>query len=402
LTLEQAEQIAVRNHPRIASASLTAQAAGAVVDQVKSSYYPAVSGSLTSAGADNGTAIAAGTLQTSALSSRAATGVSISQLVTDFGRTSNLVESAKLRAAAQDRSVTASRADVLVRVDRAFYATLAAEAVLKVAQATVDARNLTLRQVQALAKSSLKSTLDVSFAQVAVSEAELALYQAENNAKLNHAVLAAALGYERDEPFSLTDVATPPQLTPDVEGLVSEALNNRPDLAAVRLNQSAADRFAQAEKRLMFPSVSLIGVGGVVPVHTQQFPGTYGAAGVNVTIPVLNGGLFGARRTEAEFRARAAGKDAEDLSVQVASSVRVAWLEANNAFRRLDVTARLVEQASQALHLATARYEIGLGSILELTQAQLAQTSAQIGAVNARYDYLSRLSNLNYATGALR
>jgi outer membrane protein len=117
---------------------------------------------------------------------------------------------------------------------------------------------------------------------------------------------------------------------------------------------------------------------------------------------VLNGGLFGARRTEAEFRARAAGKDAEDLSVQVASSVRVAWLEANNAFRRLDVTARLVEQASQALHLATARYEIGLGSILELTQAQLAQTSAQIGAVNARYDYLSRLSNLNYATGALR
>ena len=401
-TLKEAEELAVRNHPRIASAAYTARAAGEVVSETKAARYPSLTGSITTAGADQGTAMAAGALQTSSLSSRAATGVSVTQMITDFGRTSNLVESAKLRATSGDRTVDAARADILLRVDTAYYDTLAADAVLKVAQATVDARRVTLRQVQALAASSLRSTLDVSFAEVAVSEAELDLYQAENRAKSSHALLSAALGYEKDEPFLLADVASPPELTPDLEQLVKEALSSRPDLAALRLDESADRRFAEAERRLMYPSFSLIAAAGVVPAHQQPFPGNYSAAGVNVTIPVLNGGLFSARRAEAQFRAQATGKKAEELAIDVAAAVRLAWFEANNAFRRLDVTARLVQQAAQALHLASARYDAGLGGIVELTQAQLAQTSAQIAAVNARYEYLNRLARLSYATGALR
>ena len=88
--------------------------------------------------------------------------------------------------------------------------------------------------------------------------------------------------------------------------------------------------------------------------------------------------------------------------MQIAGSVRVAWLEADIAWRRLDVTARLVDQANTALRLAKARYDIGLSGILELTQAQLSQTSAQIAAANAKYDYLTRMANLNYAIGAFR
>ena len=122
---------------------------------------------------------------------------------------------------------------------------------------------------------------------------------------------------------------------------------------------------------------------------------------MNISIPFLNGGLFAARRAEAEFRALGAGKDAVALSIQITASVRVAWLEADTGWRRLDVTARLVEQATTALRLANARYDIGLSGILELTQAQLAQKSAQIAAANAKYDYLTRLANLNYAIGAL-
>ena len=128
----------------------------------------------------------------------------------------------------------------------------------------------------------------------------------------------------------------------------------------------------------------------------------YSAAGLNISIPFLNGGLLNARRAEAEFRARGAEKDAEALSLQIAASVRVAWMEADKAWRRLDVTARLVDQATTTLRLANARYEIGLSGILELTQAQFSQTSAQIAAANAKYDYLTRVANLNYAIGAFR
>jgi outer membrane protein len=402
LTLEEAEQRAIKNHPRIAAASLNAQAAGAAVKQVRSAFQPLLSGNLTSVGADRDTSIAAGSVQTSGLASRAATGLGLSQLLTDFGRTSSLAESARLRAAAQDRNVATTRAQVLLQVEQAYYSVLASDAVLKVAQARLEMQRVTLRQVRALAASSLKSTLDVSFAEVSVSEAELALYQSENAAKANHALLSAAIGDDRDAQFAVADVPLPGRVADDAETLVLEALKNRPDLSVARLNQSAAERFVEAEKKLRYPAVSAVGVFGIVPIHQKNFSDQYSAAGLNISIPFLNGGLYAARRAEAEFRARGAGKEAEAIGVQVAASVRVAWIEADNAWRRLDVTARLVDQATTALRLAKTRYDIGLSGILELTQAQLSQTSARIAAANAKYDYLNRLANLNYAIGAFR
>jgi outer membrane protein len=119
-------------------------------------------------------------------------------------------------------------------------------------------------------------------------------------------------------------------------------------------------------------------------------------------VPILNGKLYAAREGEAFSRALASDKDVEDLAVRVTEQVRVAWLEANTAFRRLDVTARLVEQAERSLRLAQTRYDNGLGSIVELNQAQLNQVSAEITAAGAKYDYLARRAELAFVTGSLR
>ena len=370
LTLEAAEQLAIKNHPRIASATFSAQAAGTTIKQVRSALQPLVTGNLTSVGAERDTAISAGTLQTSGLASRAATGLGFSQLLVDFGRTSTLAESARLRAAAQDRNVATVRSQILLQVEQVYYSVLAAEEVLKVAHARVEMQRLTLRQVSALAESHLRSTLDVSFAEVAVSEAELALYQAENAAKANHALLSAAIGDDKDGEYAVADIPLPGPIASDAETLVREGLKNRPDLSVAKLNQSAAERFAEAEHKLRYPSISAVGVVGVTPVHQQNFSNQYTAAGLNISIPFLNGGLYAARRSEAELRARGSGKDAEALVVQIAAGIRVAKIEADNSWRRIDVTARLVDQAGKALRLAKARYEIGLSGILELTQAQ--------------------------------
>jgi outer membrane protein len=121
-----------------------------------------------------------------------------------------------------------------------------------------------------------------------------------------------------------------------------------------------------------------------------------------VNIPIFNGGLFSARKSEALLRAQAADRDVQDYSLHVSRDVQSAWFDANNAFHRLDITARLVDQAAKALHLAQARYDAGLGSIVELNQAQLSETSAEIDAAGAKYDYLSRRTALDYALGALR
>jgi len=128
----------------------------------------------------------------------------------------------------------------------------------------------------------------------------------------------------------------------------------------------------------------------------------YGAAGLNISIPIFNGKLYSARQGEAEYRAQAATKDAEALRVGIARDVRIAWFETNNAYQRLDVTSRLVQQTRRALRLAQARYENGLGSIVELNEAQLSETSAEITAAGAKYEYLSRRAALDYSTGAIQ
>ncbi|MGA3201409.1 MAG: TolC family protein [Bryobacteraceae bacterium] len=402
LTLAEAEEIALHNHPRVSSALLIAEAAKLGVTEARAPLYPQAFGVLTGVAAEHGSTLAAGTVQTSSLYSRVAAGVGVTQLITDFGRTGNLVASAKARAAAQDQKAVNVRAAIRIVVDQAYYQALAANAILKVAQAVSANRALLLRQVRALAQSSLKSTLDVSFAEVVASEAELGLVRAENDARAAQAHLSAALGSEQSEVFELTDEPLPAPLDPDPEPLRTRAMQQRPDLAALEASQEAARRFAQAERDLSRPTVGLMGVAGALPDTDPRLKGTYSAAGFNVTIPILNGRLYSARRTEAELRAQAAEKDVLDLAVRVSEQVRMAWLEADTAFRRIDVTARLVAEAQQALRLARTRYDIGLGSIVEVNQAQLSEVSAEIAAAGANYDYLSRRAALAFVTGDLR
>jgi outer membrane protein len=402
VSLAQAQDMALHNHPRIAAAELTAQASGFAVKEARSGYFPTLSANITGVGTEHGSVLSAGAVTTSSIYSRQSSGVAASQMITDFGRTKNLTKSAELRNESQNQNVTNTRAQVLVAVQQTYYRALAAQSVLKVAQATLDLRRVTLRQVTALAQSALRSTVDVSFAQVNESQAELDLFHAENDATAAHSQLSAAMGYDRDQAFSLSDEALPPPLVPDVDKLIQQADRARPDLAALRLNQQALDRFAEAEKDLRNPTISAAAVAGVAPVRDPRLPESYSAAGLNINIPVFNGGLFKARREEAESRAAAAAKDVQDLSVQVARDVRVAWLNANDTFRRLDVTARIVAQANEAVRLAQARYDASLGSIVELNTAQLNQTSAQIAAASAKYDYLSARAALNFTMGVLR
>jgi len=401
-TLSQVEEMAVQHHPRIASSELTAQASHAAVSEARAALFPTLSSNLTGVEAEHSSTLSAGALTTSSLYSRGAVGLVANQMLTDFGRTSSLVQSAKLRNESQKKNIETVREQIRMEVRGAYFEELAAESVLKVARATLGLRQVTLRQVTALARNSLRSTVDVSFAQVSVSQAQLDVLNAENDVRANHARLSAAMGYESEQAFSLVDEPMPPPLNPDVNALVTQAMRERPDLAALRLNQESLDRFADAEKRLRNPTISAAAAAGAAPVRDPRLQETYAAAGININIPIFNGGLYRARHEGALARAAAASKDAEDLSVAVARDVRVAWLNANDAFQRLDVMDRLVAEAKEAQRLAQARYDASLGSIVELSQAQLNQTTAEIGAAAARYTYLSRRAALDYAMGALR
>jgi outer membrane protein len=402
LTLRQAEAAALANHPRINAAQLEAEAARQQVTEVRSSFYPTISGNLTGAGAGDNARIAAGALNNPVIYSRAAAGFTASQLLYDFGRTGDLAASYRFSAIAQQDLAHATQAGVVLAVRGAYYRALRAQSVLAVASGTVQARQTVDDQVHALAASKLKSGLDVSFADVNLSEAKLLLVSARNNVDAAFAELSAAMGLASPVRFTLSDEPMPPAPPDDFQRILETAIRQRPELEALRARQEAAVKLFQSEKNLWLPSVSAVTSLGVVPGHSEQLPARYAAAGLNINVPIFNGHLFSARREEADLRARAAAARVQDQQLSIMRDLRASWLQAQDAFQRMDLTRQLYEQSRQALDLAQARYDIGLSSIVELSQAQLNLTSAQIAQATSRYDYQLRHSELLYEMGELR
>ena len=402
LTLAQAEQTAMANNPAVSSAQFTARAAGQVPLEVGSNFKPTLIGNITGVGADSGSRLAAGALNNPIVFNRLGLGLNLNQLVTDFGRTSSLVASAKLRASAEDQNALTVRAEILLQVDRAYFNLLRSQSVLTVAQQTVSARQLLSDQVTKLAENKLKSQLDVSFANVNLAQAKIDLAGAENDVRSADAQLASAMGVPGQPHFTLAEEPTPGAPPDKIDGLIRDAIQQRPELASLRLEENAAQRFLQAEKDLNRPTISVIAAAGVVPAADAAVPGQYGAIGANVAIPILNGGLFKARQNEAQLRALAANRDVQDLQNRVMRDVKVAYLEASTAYQRVGLTAQLLEQARLSLNLAEGRYRLGLSSIVELSQAQLNYTAAQIASATAKYDYQTQHSLLQFQVGALR
>ena len=402
LTLAEARRLAIQNNPRFTSAQLNAAASYQVPLQYKSNYQPSVAASFTSVEADNGSRLASGGLNNPVVYSRVGSGLTVGQMITDFGRTSNLVGMANLQAQAQDQVTEATRAQILLIASRAYFALLRAHAVLKVADQTVQARSLVSEQVTALAQSKLKSTLDVSFANVNLADAKLLQIQAQNDVKAAEADLATAIGLPNESGFVLDEEPMPDPLPDRVSDLVRDAIQQRPELKQLRLQQGAAERFTKAEHALYYPYVGIIGTSGFVPTGYSTIPGRYGAIGLNITIPVFNGGLFKARQTQAELKAKAATQDTNDLENQVTRDLRVAYLNAMTAYDRMGLTAQLLQQANLAMDLAQTRYDAGLGTIVELSTAQLNQTSAQIANTSATYDYQTQRVIVDYQAGTLR
>lgn len=403
LSLQQAESLALANQPRMLAAQLRAHASVERIREARAGLFPTVS--FNSAGvkvADTGTSTAAGNVTTSSISDRFAFGGNLSQLVTDFGRTHALIASERASSEAQSDLATLTRAQVRLNVREAYYAALGGEMVLRAARAALTNRQLVLRQLNVLEQNQLRSTLDVNFAAVLVSQAQLAVVQAQSAVSQARSHLATTMGQSRPITEALVDIAPNAEpLPPSPEDPQSQAQIQRADLSAARAQELSAKQYATAEKRLSLPTLNVLAAAGGIPYRDHTLHSNYAVAGFNLNIPVFNGGLFAARRARAEFQASASAQDAQELSLEVSEQVRDSWYRANEAFLSLDVSNQLVAQTREALRLAQDRYNAGLGSIVELNEAQLNETSAEINAASAVDTYLTRRAELDFATGLL-
>ena len=173
LTRAQAEQMALKNNPRISVSKLLAMAQHQVVREARSAELPTANGNITALKALDASRISAGSLTASRLLTHAGAGASVTQLITDFGRTHNLVLAQKLQERAASADTLATQEEIVLATDQAFYDALTAQAVLQVAKQTVATRQATESQVNQMTQNKLRSTLDLSFADVNLSQSQL-------------------------------------------------------------------------------------------------------------------------------------------------------------------------------------------------------------------------------------
>jgi outer membrane protein len=313
-----------------------------------------------------------------------------------------LTKSARLRERSEQMNAEAARAQILLEVDNAFFSTLESQSVLLVAQETVRTRELILEQVRALATNKMRSELDVSFASVDYDRAKILLAKAQNDLQAGFAVFSTVLGEPRAKPYRLSDEPVAAYVTNNSSALILEALGQRPDLAQLRYQRDAAREFARAQGKLNYPTLNAVGTAGEIPTGNSHLGPDYAAAGVNLTLPLYEGGLNAALRREAQLRAKAADEAVRDQEDNVARDVEVTSLNLDYTWQRLALTEELLTNATQALELSQARFKIGSASIIELSQAELNQTSAQIAAAAARYQYQIEHSALDFQLGRLR
>lgn len=404
-TLAQAEAYALHNHPQIASAQLTADAVRQQIREARSAFFPQLYAESTSVYApynDNSATrmSALGGLNNPSVFARQSDGLVLNQLLTDFGRTYDLTESAKFRANAAGSRVEVAKAVILLAVDRAYFDLLRAQAILRVAQEAVKTRQTAFDQVAVLVKNQLKSTLDESFDQVALSQSKLLLIEAKSGVRQAEAVLSTALGFPDAQHFDLAEEPLHLDFPDKVDPLIQTAWSQHPALTALKSDAEAARRLAQAQQSAQYPKISATAVTGVNPVGDYKLLNhDYYAAGVNVEIPLLTGGNLDARTQEARLLQKAAEANVVDAQNTISRDIRVAWLTLMTAKERISVTAELIQNADQARKLAETRYRLGTSSIVEFNEAELNYTQAQLDDARARYGFQIDRALLDFATG---
>src|ERR1035441_6595938 len=312
LTLQEAHQAALRSHPEISVADLKALAARQVTRQFRSGFFPTLSANAVAVGAanDNTRLSAIGALNNPSIF---------------------------------DRNAEGPREQILLAVDGAFFAGQQAQSVTRVAEQTVAERQVFLDQVSVMATNKLRSELDVSFARVNVEDGKLLLSKAQNDVQASFAQLANLMGLREQKTYRLVEQPLPPELSTNISDFVQLALRSRPDLLSLRNSEEATFKFSRAERALHYPTLSAVGSAGVVPIGNSALGDNYAAAGLILTVPLYAGGLYSARQQEAELRSQAAEESLRDLENNVVRDVRVAWLNAQNAFDRLRITSQLLD-----------------------------------------------------------
>jgi outer membrane protein TolC len=289
----------------------------------------------------------------------------------------------------------------VVNAKQAYYGVLQTLRLIQVAEDTVKQMQDHLAQARGFYQAGTHPKIDVTKAEVDLANAQLALIQTRNNYQVAQATLNNALGLRQDLTFSIEDILGIKQLEITLEEILKTAYEQRPEILKLKAQERAQDATIKLAKAGYYPTLS--GVANYLYRGTDPSPMYWDFSfGAILSVPIFSG--FSTPNQVAEARANLRSLQAQEEATR--QNIRLeadqAYLSLKLANEQIGVTEKSVGQAQENFELATGRYQVGVGSPLEVTDAEVLLANAKANYITALYNYKVAEAKIEKAMGVVK
>ncbi|KRT69310.1 MAG: type I secretion outer membrane protein [Candidatus Rokubacteria bacterium CSP1-6] len=401
LSLQEAIDIALENQPSIQARLGDYAAARQRVDQAFSGLLPQIGGSWNAlrdqtakVGETSATTGRTGPTITSWGTTTTAK-VTLSQLLFDFGKTFAATDREKANAESSKEDVEIDRNDTVLLVKESYFNLLFGKRLVVVNQEAVARAELNLRSAKGFFEVGTRPKFDVTRAEVDLANSQLTLIQARNAVRLARVALNTAMGISATAPTEVQDILTYEAFPVDESRLLAEALQRRPEYRQIKARVEAAEASVRQNFRNFFPDVTSNAWYGANRADMNEI----WELGVTLNWSIFDGGNKIAKYKEAKASLEAAQARVRVQELAIWKEVEQAYLNVIEGEERIQAAKKAVESAQENFRLAQGRFDAGVGTIIELTDAQLELTQAQSREANALTDYRIAVSRLERSLG---
>ncbi len=317
------------------------------------------------------------------------------------------VGASRVYAQAAREQFRGAELSTIASVQRSYYRVLLARAVRNLIQANLDNAEANLRNVRALARQGLVPEYDELRATVGVDNLRPALIQAENNIDISMNALRASMGLGLESAFAIEDSLELEWVSEELMTTATDrVLETNLSLRALRLQVEVADAFRKAEKSNYLPRIYGFGnyqyqtAQNDLRISTADFINSI-QVGLQLSMNVFQGFQTDARVEQAAIDVRRTQEQVTNLEINLRSLAESIVLRLREARRRIEAQEKTVEQAQRGYDIASTRFVNGLGTQLEVNDAQVALTQARVNRIQAYYDYVVASVDLHETLGIL-
>ena len=396
LNLQQCIKIALKKHPSINAAASTIRITDSKIGQARAGYFPQLS---FQSGYQRTGPSPPAIINTDPNNHYSNT-LSLSQTIFDFGKTYNQVQIQSLGKESSQADLQDISEQVILGVKQTYYGYLQAKMSRDVAQDTVNQFQQHYEIAKVFFETGKISKIDVTSAEVNLSNANINLLKAENALRIAKITLTNAMGIMNAPEYEIKDDLAYRPYDISLDEALKNAYKNRPDLLSTLKKKEGLEKTIDLNKKGYLPVLA----GGAAYGYTGNdiAMDKEWSVGVTLTFPLFSGLSTKYQVDEAKANLDVLKANEDSLMQKVYLQVESAYLSLKEAAERISAGKIIVKQAEETVELAKGRYAAGVGSSIEITDAMITLNNAKMTYITALADYSVAQANLEKAIGGIQ